>query len=198
MEKYCIYRHIRLDTNKIFYIGIGSLKRPYNKISRNIYWKRITNKTNYEIQILKSDLSLEDAIELEKILINYYGRSNNKTGILCNLTDGGEGVFGMVVSKETKLKISNTLKGRKPLIESRNKMSISHIGNKLSKETKEKISNIMKFKHGIGRSKIVLDLETGIFYNSAIEASNAKCINLHTLRYKLSGKYKNNTNLKYI
>ena len=105
MSNYCIYRHIRLDTNEVFYIGIGSVKRPYQKYKRNNYWNSIINKTNYEIQILKSDLSWEDACELEYILINFYGRKNNKTGILCNMTDGGIGSVGYKHTIETKLKI---------------------------------------------------------------------------------------------
>ena len=61
--KYYIYRHIRLDKNEPFYIGFGTklkefytfqseFSRAYNKTSRSKYWKHITNKTNYKIEIL--------------------------------------------------------------------------------------------------------------------------------------------------
>lgn len=46
-------------------------------------------------------------------------------------------------------------------------------------------------------SKIVLDLETGIFFNSTIEAANAKGINYKTLIGYLSGFRKNKTSLIY-
>ena len=43
-----IYKHIRLDTNEVFYIGIGSdntYKRANLKKGRNIYWNNIINKS---------------------------------------------------------------------------------------------------------------------------------------------------------
>lgn len=78
MKNIVIYQHIRLDTNKVFYIGIGSEKRSKSKKGRNNIWNRIVNKTEYEVQILKSDLIWEEACELEKILISWHGRINNK------------------------------------------------------------------------------------------------------------------------
>ena len=59
-----LYRHIRIDTNEVFYIGIGggnkyekelSYKRAYSKYDRNKYWKNITNKTNYIVEIILND-----------------------------------------------------------------------------------------------------------------------------------------------
>lgn len=47
-------------------------------------------------------------------------------------------------------------------------------------------------------SKLVLDLGTGIFYNSAKEAANLLGINENTLRSYLSNYYPNKTNLKYV
>lgn len=47
-------------------------------------------------------------------------------------------------------------------------------------------------------SKLVLDLGTGIFYNSAKEASKMLGINENTLRSYLSNYYPNKTNLKYV
>jgi len=49
-----VYRHIRLDKNEPFYIGIGKIdnyKRAYLKSIRNVIWKQIVNKTNYDIYI---------------------------------------------------------------------------------------------------------------------------------------------------
>ena len=55
MNKYLVYRHIRLDKNEVFYIGIGNdsnYKRSKIKANRSVYWKNIVNKTFYEIEIL--------------------------------------------------------------------------------------------------------------------------------------------------
>ena len=60
MNKYYLYRHIRLDKNEPFYIGIGTVyqvdinssletvyyKRAYCK-QRSGIWYNVTNKTNY-------------------------------------------------------------------------------------------------------------------------------------------------------
>ena len=104
-----VYRHIRLDKNEPFYIGIGSdsnYKRARDKKNRNVIWHRIVSKTNYEVEILLDDLTWEEANEKEIEFINLYGRSNIKKGCLCNLTDGGGGTLGIVMSEETRRKMS--------------------------------------------------------------------------------------------
>src|SRR5215831_16976339 len=110
-NNYCVYRHIK-PNGDTFYIGISNnLSRPFNKINRTSFWKKIVSKYNYEVQILKKSLSKEEAMELEKILISWYGRIDNKSGVLCNMTDGGDGVLN--ISPETSLKKSNAQLGKK-------------------------------------------------------------------------------------
>ena len=98
-----VYRHIRLDKNEPFYIGIGSdkyYKRANRKTTRNNIWNKIVEKTDYEIEILLDDLTWDEACEKEKEFISLYGRIDNGTGILSNLTDGGDGILGLKRSKE--------------------------------------------------------------------------------------------------
>ena len=145
-----VYRHIRLDKNEPFYIGIGTdEKRAYNKVSRNEHWKRIAKNTDYEVQILFYDLTLDEACEKEKEFIALYGRKNNNTGILTNLTDGGEGSLGIVISEETRQKLSiarlgnKSRTGHKLSIETRQKMSVSALGKKkplITEEHRKKLS----------------------------------------------------------
>ena len=105
MEKYFVYQHIRNDKKSIFYIGIGKIRtdilattdkmkhyRAYSKQGRNPIWKRIVNKTSYTIEIVKTNLSKQEAINLEIFLIEKYGKIKNK-GLLSNITDGGETVL---------------------------------------------------------------------------------------------------------
>jgi hypothetical protein len=61
------------------------------------------------------------AFESEKALIELFGRKDNNTGILRNLTDGGEGQSGL--HEEGRKKISLALKGRIISPEWRNKLS---------------------------------------------------------------------------
>jgi group I intron endonuclease len=105
-------------------------------------------------------------------------------------------------SDETKLKMSISGKGRKPTMlgkkhtkESRAKMSSILIGNKrgankvMSESEKENLKNLF--------SKIVLNTETGIFYTGTKEAAFYNNINASTLKNRLNGNLKNNTNLIY-
>lgn len=101
MKKYYLYRHIRLDKNDVFYIGIGTngknkpiYYRAYVKHGRNAHWKNIVNKTIYSIQILMETNDIEFIKEKEKEFIKLYGRKDLKLGNLVNMTDGGDGCLG--------------------------------------------------------------------------------------------------------
>lgn len=168
MNKYYVYRHVRLDTNQVFYIGKGCGKRAFNKSNRNQYWKNIVNKTDYTIKIMLDNLTHEQALLKEIELISLY----RKCSQLANLTDGGDGNLGTsypcseekklrlsIISKnmsaETKLKMSLAKKGKpgnkkgtKISEAGRLNMSKAKIGNsskrgtKLSEDAKKKMSTI--------------------------------------------------------
>ena len=152
-----VYRHIRLDTNQVFYIGIGSspyYKRAKSKLDRNDFWKRIVNKTDYKIEILFDELTKEEAIEKEIEFIALYGRSNLGKGTLCNLTNGGEGTNTLILSDASREKMSKSQMGNKkyllrttPQEEINNKIGSANKGRVRAEETKQKISNYFK-EHG--------------------------------------------------
>lgn len=205
MNDKCVYRHRRLDTNKIFYIGIGNNKRPYSKCNRNKHWKRIVNKCGYSVEILYENLSVENAIELEIFLIEIYGRIDNKTGILCNQTDGGDGCVNL--SKEKKLSISNKLTGKTHSDETKYKMSNSHKGKKFTKEHRLNLSKLNKgrkhtkeFCDTISNkiSKQIINIETEEIYKNIETLSKIININQNTLRCKVIGRTKNNTPYLYL
>jgi hypothetical protein len=109
-----LYRHIRLDKNEPFYIGIGSdmtNKRANERARRSELWKKIVAKSEYEIQILFDDITYEEAKLKEIEFIKLYGRIDLNNGTLANLTDGGDGTINP--SQEARLKMSQTHKGRK-------------------------------------------------------------------------------------
>ena len=155
-----IYKHLK-PCGEVFYIGIGQEeKRAKSKSDRNNYWHNVVNKYGYEVQILKSDLTWEDACEMEKVLISWFGRRDLGLGTLVNLTDGGEGNVGWVASDETRARMSKSKKeklshnyGKKASKEAKEKMSISATGRLKSEESKEKnriasanVSEETKFK----------------------------------------------------
>ena len=119
-----VYKHIRPDTKQIFYIGIGTEKERMNsKRSRNKFWKNIVNKYGILSEVIEDNLTWDEAVIREQYWIKFYGRKNNKTGVLCNMTDGGEGSFGRIIKDETKRKISNSNKGKKHTEEQKRKIS---------------------------------------------------------------------------
>ena len=121
-----VYRHIRLDKNEPFYIGIGSSEyynRAYRHKNRSDLWKRIADKGGYEVEILLDDLTWDDACKKEKEFISLYGRIDLKTGCLANMTDGGDGAINAIISEEHKKSIAEANKRRVFTEEQRKKMA---------------------------------------------------------------------------
>jgi len=148
-----IYRHIRVDTNEVFYIGSGGFdkseeietyKRAFTKKNRNKYWRNIINKTDYEVEILIEGLNYEETIKKEIEFISLYGRKDLNKGSLVNMTDGGEGIKNCSI--ESKEKISKTNKGKKFSEEHKLKLSIARKNRIIKEETKRKISESNKGK----------------------------------------------------
>lgn len=175
-----LYTHTRLDTNEVFYIGIGTQDnyiRASRSHNRTNYWNNVVKRCGWKVDILYDNLSWEDACKKEKELIAFYGRIDLGTGTLVNLTDGGEGTLGHKHTEETKEKMSKTRKGRK-----------------YSEEHKLKTKNSM-----IGKNcKKIINTQTGKIYNSIEEAAKDIGISRVALSLKLTGKTKNKTNLNYL
>lgn len=87
-----VYQHIRKDTGEVFYIGIGeTLKRAYDFVGRNDTWHNIARNTEVEVKIYKDNITRKEARDIERKLIEQYGRMDKKTGVLANRSIGGEG-----------------------------------------------------------------------------------------------------------
>jgi predicted transcriptional regulator len=140
-----VYTHQRLDNNEVFYVGIGKTpRRAFSKNSRNKYWKHITNKTEYIVDILHSDVNWNEACELEKDLIFIYGRKDLALGTLVNMTDGGDGNNNIIISEESRHKMSESAKGKVYSEETRQKLREANTGKTLTDEQKQKISEAGK------------------------------------------------------
>lgn len=144
MKKYYLYKHIRLDKNEIFYIGIGTKSEQdlrygyYGRASAkhvdNNIWLKIVAKSEWKWEILLESDDRSLICEKEKELISLYGRKCDKSGILANLTLGGEENLGYKHTEEAKKKISESQKGKPG----------RRLGSKLTAEQCEKFSEIQK------------------------------------------------------
>jgi hypothetical protein len=149
---YYVYAYLRNKDSKTakagtpYYIGKGTedrILKPHGKTP-------IPTDKSFII-FLEQNLNEIGAFAIERRMIAWYGRKDNKTGILNNRTDGGEGVSGVIRSAETRDKISKFQSGRKKSEETKQKMrkpkSESHRANMGRPHSEEAKAKMREHKH---------------------------------------------------
>jgi len=216
-----VYRHIRLDTNEPFYIGVSvRARRPFENKSRSADWTKVIESTGYDVHILFEDVDEDFAKQKEKEFISLYGRicdggtlvNKNKGGVLPSIKTRNK--ISKICSgrpfvktplrlqnlyayqADNKQKISDNRKRSNLSLETLKKMSDSQKGKILSSDTCKKMSESKKGANNY-LSKPVIDLSTGVFYNCLSEAAKINKIPLQTLGQYLIGKRTNKTSLRY-
>ncbi len=135
-----VYTHTRLDTDEIFYVGIGKeVSRANSKKSRTKHWHNIANSVGYRVNIVVQDVTWEVAASIEKELIAEYGRKDKGVGQLVNMTDGGDGTVGRLYLEETRQKQHDAMVGRTMSTEAIEKRSAARLGKSRKQETKAKL-----------------------------------------------------------
>lgn len=139
-----VYCH-RNKINQKEYIGITSKENP-NRRWRNGEGYIKCRKFYFSIQkygwdgfehiILFDNLSLDQAKLIEQKII----RKNKSKKLSYNITDGGDGNIGWVMSEKTKRKIAEKHTGRNLSEEHKQKISKGNKGKIVSEETKRKIA----------------------------------------------------------
>jgi NUMOD3 motif len=100
------YLWLRKDRTP-YYVGKGCGHRAFTSNGHNIHCP----KNRIQIVVIPA-LNEEEAFSIEKALIQIYGRKNNGSGILRNLTNGGEGFSGVVFDEEHRRKLSESASQR--------------------------------------------------------------------------------------
>lgn len=140
MTDFYVYAYARPD-GTLYYIGKGSGKRAFAPHKKNI----TVPKDHSRIVFMERNLTEIGALALERRYIRWYGKKSVATGILRNLTDGGEGNAGRTPSETQRQKQSAAMKlsawwrGCQLSDETKNKISAAKIGAKLTKQHKDNI-----------------------------------------------------------
>lgn len=184
-ENFYVYELIDPRNNLPFYIGKGKTKDKLggiyrrifdhiklhdkqNKFKNSIIKKLLKKNLEIKFNIVIENLLEEEALNVEIQRIRWFGKRIDETGILTNLTDGGDGISGYKHSSKTKEILSlkaleryktreAEFKGKKHSQETRKLLSeiqkeickyrISYMkGKKHTEETRKKISKSQKGK----------------------------------------------------
>lgn len=150
---------------------------------------------NHNLEILEF-VSLVSMYERER----YWGLKLDvlKKGLNCALPNAG--TLKALISEETRVLMSrakvgckNKFFGRKHSTATKLRIAKAQIGRVHTLEHRNKVSqNNARYK-----AKLVLDLSTGVFFNSAREAALAFSLKHSTVRSQLNGTNRNKTNLIY-
>lgn len=132
-----VYAYLRED-NTPYYIGKGKHNRAYD----TTHQIKIPNDKS-RIVFYQSGLFEEDAFNLEIKYIKLFGRKDIGTGILRNLTNGGEGLGGFIFSEVHKQKLSESKLGK----------NNPNFGKNITEETKQKISDSLKGRPAHNKGK---------------------------------------------
>ena len=147
MKQFYVYIHKKPDGTP-FYVGKGTGNRAYQFSRRTQWHKNIVEKygrNNIIIEIVNC-VNESQAFDLEKI---YIKQLKHNGVCLVNLTDGGEGVAGLIRGTPTAqhkrrnadAKRGNTFRrGSKHTPESIEKMRNAHLGKRMTDEQKKNYS----------------------------------------------------------
>jgi hypothetical protein len=159
-KKFYVYHHIRKDNGEIFYVGKGFGSRAASKSGRSKHWRNIVKKYGYEIIIAFSELTEDEAYEIE---INEILRLRHSGVRICNVANGGNGgLAGTILSNDHKEKLRKAKVGKKQMPEHAMKSAMAKIGKKQPRSAVEKTREAI--------SKKVIN-STGEIFKSATDAA---------------------------
>lgn len=216
MWRHYVYIHRKATTGTPFYVGKGKLDKRGNpsrastQDDRSAPWRRTAAKHGFTNEILIWCISDEEACRQEAALIKELGRRDLGRGPLVNLTDGGDGLVGLIISSETRAKRS--MNAKRPRSEAWIKSiriarrgggngGVVKRGDKLPMAWATKIAAAKIgdknpfFGKSSPPSKKVRNSITGMVYESIAKAAVAEGINAKMLYQYLDGARSNRSPL---
>lgn len=189
--KYYIGQTTRPKSRKNEHAGMSynNSELPFHRAIRKYGFKNL----KYSVLCTITCNSLENLKDILNNLEKYYiVQYNCKVPNGYNVSDGGEGNLGIILSSESRKKMSIARQGHKVSNETRRKMSLWQIGKKLSEETKRKISKSCTGKICKGRSCIKLSIDNVELaeYSRIIDAAKDNNISQSAISMAISGKKK--------
>lgn len=200
-----IYQIVNLTDGKKY---IGSSNNLYNRKAKhfsalrnnnhyNYYLQRAFNKhgeANFSFEVIEFVNTIEELLPREQYYIELYQVCDRDKGynLIVDATRN-------ILSDESREKISLANKGKTLSEETKLKMSLAKKGRIFSEETKQKMSLVKKGdKHPMyGKtgalnpaSKKVICVETGVIYDSMLEASRVLNICFTSISKCCTGKLK--------
>lgn len=190
------------NPNGRIYIGQSvDIKRRFKTYSGNLNTVKTSVKLYRSLMKHGSEKHIFEIIELcdinqlnnrERYFQDLYS-ATTKGNLNCILTecDDKKRVIRPMTEKQKK-QVSLVHKGKKISDETRNKIKLARSKQIITAEHRQKISD------NSASSRLVLNLQSGIFYNSVKEASKAHEMNHNGLICRLIGRTKNKSNLIYV
>ena len=161
---YYTYAYLREDGTP-YYIGKGKKDRAYKRKGRRC----VPPKDKSRILILKRGLTEEEAHKHEVYMIAVLGRKDKGTGILRNLTDGGEGITGAKRTEEFCKRQSEIHSGKTISEAHKRALRKAHTGRQLTDDHKRKVGDALR-----GKKKPPKSIETRRKMSESAKKRHAK------------------------
>lgn len=169
MASFYSYLYLRENLSP-YYAGKGQGKRAFHSPTHTVRPPKDKSRI-----VIFPMLNEAEAFESEIALIELFGRKDNGTGILRNMTDGGDGSSGYKHTIDARKKMSLKRKGRTLSDQWKRHISAAGVGRKQSAETIQKRSNSLRGRilSQASRTKISQSLLGNIPWNKG-RTSNVK------------------------
>ena len=172
-KEYKVYLIRELSSNDIKYVGL-TRQKLVTRFNAHVIDKKI-KRYDYQIELIQDDLSINEAVQLEKMLIKQY----NLLVVGWNKSPGSINGCSNYHSEEQKLIWRKTRKGKRVSTDHAEKNKRARLGKKNSPEHNKALLKSLE--------KPVMCLETGIIYRSARHAAKELGLNYSKISLVCNG-----------